>query len=164
MTTNMQIEHYLKNQPHFIGVYASNTLPHNPPVGSSLIVNYSDSNSGGSHWVAMRNLNTSNVEFFDSYGFDADQDDLILSVHTKFKDYLKKHSKNKNYKVNRINFQCSTSDVCGEYATKFIKDGLPELVKNGRVVVNPKWKQYVLKSDKCAIADRWIRHEIKLRR
>mgnify|MGYP006414622591 CR=1 FL=1 len=160
MSYDSEINYYLKPKvKHFLGCFASNQLPTNPPHGSSLIVNYSKSDQRGTHWVAMRNLNTSNVQFFDSYGFDADAEDIILSVHTNFVRYLKKNSKNNRYVHNELNLQHIESDTCGEYSAKFIKDGLP-MNKNG--VINKKWEKYV-KSNNLNKNNKMILNEIRLR-
>ena len=82
MSWDYQIRDYLKETKSFIGVFSSDTMPYKPKKNSSMIVNYSPSDISGTHWIGMRNLNTANVEFFDSYGFDADAEDIILSVHT----------------------------------------------------------------------------------
>ena len=68
---------------NFLGCYCADNLPHKPPPNSNLIANYSDSDDadGGSHWVAMINLNSDNGEptlFFDSYGGDPDFQDIVL--------------------------------------------------------------------------------------
>jgi hypothetical protein len=161
MTTNFQLEHYLINTKNFLGVFASDKLPLNPSFNSSLIVNYSKSGERGSHWVAMRGLNTNNSEYFDSYGFDPDDDDLLLGTTTKFKQYLSKNSKG-NYTVNMLNFQQLTSDVCGEYAAWFIKYGLPELSYNGKIIVNPKWRD-LIKNNNSFMNDKLIKKMVGIR-
>lgn len=157
MSFDYQIEGYLKNQEHFIGCFPADELPSNPPKGSSLIVNYSPAGDGGTHWVAMRNLGTHNAQYFDSYGFEPDSEDMILKTKTEFKKYMKHHSIGK-YKYNNVNIQSLYSDVCGEYASKFIKDGLP--IDDGRI--NHKWLSYV-RSSSADENDKRIRREIKLR-
>ena len=162
MTTNFQLEHYLRNEKGFLGCFPSNRLPKNPPSGSSLIVNYSKAGERGSHWVGMRNLNTSNVEYFDSYAFDPDDEDLLLGETTNFKEYLKTNSQNGKYTVNMLNFQSLTSDVCGEYASYFIKYGMPEMNNNGRVTINPKWKEFI-KQNNSILNDRLIKKIVGIR-
>ena len=59
---------------------------------------------------------------------------------TNFTGYLKRHTeKGGRIHVNEIELQCLEGDQCGEYAVKFILDGLP--MKRG--VVNKKWREYV---------------------
>jgi len=160
MSYDYQIESYLKSKvPHFLGCFASDELPKNPPYGSSLIVNYSKRDTAGTHWVAIHGLETNKVTFFDSYGFRPDAEDIILSVHTNFTAYLKNHSTNNTYTYNELNLQDVESDVCGEYACKFLKDGLP-MSRTG--VINKKWEKYV-KSNDTHRNDKWIKQEIMLR-
>jgi hypothetical protein len=161
MTTNFQLEHYLRNEKAFLGVFASNKLPKNVPSGSSLIVNYSKAGERGSHWVAMRGLNTHNTEYFDSYGFDPDDEDMLLGETTNFKDYLKKHSIGR-YTTNKINFQSLNSDVCGEYASWFIKYGIPEINNNGTISINPKWRDFI-KNNNSYMNDKLIKKVVGIR-
>lgn len=141
-----------------MGCFPSDKLPSNPPTGACLIANYSPSDDGGSHWVGMKNLNTHNVEYFDSYGFEPDSEDMIISVETNFKQYLKSNSTNGKYDYSNMNIQNLKSDVCGEYCCKFIRDGLP--IKKGRL--NQSWKKYV-QSNSTHENDKNIRQEIKIR-
>jgi hypothetical protein len=162
MSYDYEINNYLKSKKanHFLGCFASDELPQNPPYDSSLIVNYSKSHERGTHWVAMKHLNTNHVKYFDSYGFEPDSDDIFLSVHTLFEKYIKKHSKNnKPYENNELNLQDVEADTCGEYAVKSILDGLP-MSKSG--IINKKWTKYV-KSNDVKKNDKWILQEIKLR-
>jgi hypothetical protein len=161
MSYSGQLESYLlsKRVPGFLGVFASDQLPKNPQPGSSLIVNYSSSGQQGTHWVAMRNLNTNKPEYFDSYGMEPDDEDILLSRQTNFKGYLKSHSKGPVHR-NDIDLQHTTSNVCGEYAVKFVMDGNPMMKDNE--TINPKWKKYVL-SNSATKNDKWIKEEIKLR-
>ena len=138
MTTNYQIENYFKKNPskNFKGVYASNEISSlKLPKNSSIIVNYSPKYARGSHWIAMKHLNDKKQppEYFDSYGFIPDHDDKIIGVKTNFKDFLEDHNlSDKPIKYNNLDLQGYGSDVCGEYSTYFIKNGLPS---------NKKWKE-----------------------
>jgi hypothetical protein len=51
---------------------------------------------------------------------------------------------------------CNEGDQCGEYAVKFILDGLP--MKRG--VVNKMWREHVAKDATCGENDRMIRREV----
>ena len=162
MSTNFQLEHYLRNEKGFLGVYPSDKLPKNPPSGSSLIANYSKAGERGSHWVAMSGLNTIHTEYFDSYGFEADDDDLLLGETTSFENYLKNNSINGKYTTNKIELQSLNSDVCGEYAAWFIKYGLPELYYNNKVIVNPKWRDFI-KQNNSYMNDKLIKKLVGIR-
>ena len=92
MSSNFQIEKYMEKnfKGEFLGCFTADNLPHNPSPSSNLIANYSDGDDsdGGTHWVAMINLNSDNGEpslFFDSYGGDPDFEDIVLDKKTNFK-------------------------------------------------------------------------------
>lgn len=160
MSYDYQIEDYLKpKNKNFLGCFASDELPKNPPVNSCLIVNYSKHSQDGTHWVAMMNLNTNNVMFGDSYGFEPDGEDLLLSRQTNFHNYLIRHSNNNRYTHNEYNLQDVNSDCCGEYCCKFIIDGLPA-DRTGKV--NAKWRKYIEVNDPQK-ADKMILQEIRIR-
>jgi len=162
MTTNFQLEHYLRNERGFLGCFPSNKLPKNPPIGSSLIANYSKAGERGSHWVGMRGLNTNNCEYLDSYGFEPDDDDLLLGETTNFEEYLKNNSVNKKYTTNKIELQSLNSDVCGEFTAWFVKWGLPELFYNGKVIVNPRWRPFI-KQNNSYMNDKLIKKVVGIR-
>jgi hypothetical protein len=62
-----------------------------------------------------------------------------------------------------LNFQSLTSDVCGEYAAYFIKYGMPEMNNNnGRVSINPKWKDFIKKNNSI-LNDRMIKRIVGIR-
>lgn len=56
-----------KRIPYFRGVYMRDALPTKPLVHESFIVNLDDSQSVGTHWVAVRKRGY-NVMYYDSYG------------------------------------------------------------------------------------------------
>lgn len=62
-----QISTMLSHIPDFLGVFACDTLPHNPPSNFSLVVNTDSSDKAGIHWQAI--IVRNNVAFFfDSFG------------------------------------------------------------------------------------------------
>lgn len=162
-TYDFQLDRYIKEHAkpdtHFLGVFPHDHLPTHPPPGSSLIANYSNSNQQGTHWVALMDLNTKNVKYFDSYGFDADDLRLLLSRQSQFINYLRQHVvRGGRVHYNEMELQALEADTCGEYSVKAVLDGLPML--NG--VANPKWARY-LASDNSKTNDKMILKEIKLR-
>jgi hypothetical protein len=163
MSYDFQLEKYIaQNAPsglNFIGVFPHNLLPKNPPMGSCLIANYSNSNQNGTHWVALMDLNTSHPKYFDSYGFDSDDLRLLLSRQSSFTRYLRDHTTpGGRVHFNEFEFQALESNTCGEYAVKAILDGQPMI--DG--VINPKWSKYVT-SDNSKLNDKMILREIRLR-
>ena len=154
------LEKNMKDFNNFLGVFSSDKLPNNPPPNSSLIVNYSKSNEAGTHWVAMSGLNTNKVYFFDSYGFDPDDENLLLKTQSQFIDYIKKNiKKGGRYYINPLELQSLEADTCGEYATKFILDGMPQI--NDKI--NKKWEKYI-NSVNSKQNDIMIKKEINLRK
>ena len=144
---------------NFLGVFPHDHLPTHPPAGSCLIANYSNSYQQGTHWIAMMDLGTRAPCYADSYGFDPDDLRLLLSRQSRFIDYLKTHTaKGGRVHFNEIELQALEADTCGEYACKFVLDGLP--MKSG--VVNSKWQRYVA-SDSSKVNDAMIKKEIRLR-
>ncbi len=129
MSYDYQLEDYLRKRVKdgsFLRIFAHDLLPERVPRGSSLLVSYSNHDQEGTHWVGMRNLGTKDVEYFDCYGFDYDDLQLLLSRQTIFTGYLKWHTeKGGRIHVNENELQCLEGDQCGEYAVTFVLDGLP---------------------------------------
>lgn len=153
------LERNMKDFNNFLGVFPSDKLPKNPPKNSSLIANYSSSEQRGTHWVAISGLNTDKVFFFDSYGFDPDDENLLLSTQSQFINYIKNNmAKGGRYYINPYEFQSLAADTCGEYAVKFILDGMPQI--NDKI--NKKWDKYI-QSVNSKENDQMIKKEINLR-
>jgi len=66
---NFQIDHLLRNEKGFRGVYARDTLPKQINPHEISVVNYDKASGQGTHWVLVYN-NPKNeaVYFFDSFG------------------------------------------------------------------------------------------------
>jgi hypothetical protein len=168
MSSNIQIEDYMRKnfKGHFLGCFNADDLPNNPPPSSNLIANYSDKNDGdgGTHWVAMINLNSDNGEptlFFDSYGGDADFEDVVLNKKTNFKNYMNRHSGG-SYGHNNINIQSRDGDSCGHYAVHAIMtQSIPSLTGQKRSA-NTAWKDYTSSFNTPEENDKLIKEKIKL--
>jgi len=165
MSYDYQLYKYLESKmdpdkfKNFLGVFPSDKLPNKMPENSFLIANYSKSNQNGTHWIAISGLNSNKVEYFDSYGFDPDDENLILSTQSKFIEYIKKHmKKNGKYYINPLELQSLEADTCGEYAVKFLLDGMPQ----EKDKINKKWDKYI-NSVSSKENDKNIKQEIKLR-
>jgi hypothetical protein len=128
MTSAEQIETYLKEHKaqRFLGCFASDKLPENPPVNSSLIANIDPSTKPGSHWIALLHLNsaTQAAYFFDSYGLDEKHIDRYVNDYTNFYRYLSKYSLGA-FKRNTEDYQNMGTDVCGEYSSFAVLNGSP---------------------------------------
>ena len=168
MTTNIQLEAYVKRHPLpnavFLGCFASDQLPDTNVKNACLIINYSPDADAGTHWVAMRRLNTAMPEYFDSFGLSPDKADPILSLNTDFTDYLKQHSTFRgaggadsttgSFAYNTFDLQSwnKGQTVCGEFALAFLYNGIPKLS-------TPFWVRY-LKEPNGVKRDEMIRRYI----
>lgn len=171
MTSNIQIQNRLENVKYFQGVYASDQLPDFKllPPGSAIIVNYSPSDSGGSHWCAMLHLNDKHhiPAWYDSFAFRPDGLDSILNEHTRFDQYLKAASEHSGFegKYNRsdLEIQCASSDVCGELATfSVLQDSIPNKPDGS---VRPEWRNMIKKMNElpCEKFNHYIINLVRLR-
>tara|TARA_R110000868_G_scaffold87963_4_gene245502 strand:+ start:1621 stop:2127 length:507 start_codon:yes stop_codon:yes gene_type:complete len=168
MSSNIQIENYLKKNfdGEFLGCFNADNLPSNIPPNSNLIANYSDSgdSDGGTHWVAMINLNPDNGKptlYFDSYGGDADFEDVVLQKKTNFKNYMNRHSGG-SYARNNINIQSRDGDACGHYAVHAIMtQSIPSLTGQKRSN-NSSWKDFTSAFNTPEENDKLIKQKIKL--
>jgi len=168
MSSNIQIENYLKKNFDgcFLGCFCSDDLPHHLPPNANLIANYSekDDADNGTHWVAMINLNSDNGKpslYFDSYGGEADFEDIVLNKKTFFRDYMAKHSRG-NYAHNNINIQSRDGNACGHYAVHSIMtQSIPALTGQKRSA-NVNWKDYTSPYNSPEDNDKLIKQKIKL--
>jgi len=168
MSTNIQIENYMKKNFDgvFLGCFSADNLPNNPPPNSNLIVNYSDKgdSDGGTHWCAMINLNSDNGQptlFFDSYGGDADFQDIVLQKQTDFKRYMDRHSRG-SYARNNINIQSRDGTTCGQYCVYAIMNqSIPSLTGQKRSA-NVAWKDFTSPFNEPEDNDKLIIQKIKL--
>ena len=107
----------LKFVPTFLGVFASDELKHlriiEYPV--SLIANLDNSESDGSHWVAIR-ISNSKIELFDSLGFYPDGWSRFPSEIINF---LKTHTALRKLSISPL-FQSPNTHLCGLYCIYFI--------------------------------------------
>lgn len=168
MSSNIQIDNYMKKnfKGVFLGCFNADDLPHNPPPNSNLIANYSDKDDAdnGTHWVAMINLNPDNGQptlFFDSYGGDADFQDVVLNKQTNFKNYINRNSGG-SYARNNINIQSRDGNACGHYAVHSIMtQSIPSLNGQKRSA-NINWKDYTSPFNTPEDNDKLIKQKIKL--
>jgi hypothetical protein len=168
MSSNTEIDNYLKKhfKGNFLGCFCADELPHNPSPNSNLIANYSDRDDGdsGTHWVAMINLNSDNGQpslFFDSYGGDADFEDVVLNKKTNFKNYMNRHSRG-SYAHNNINIQSRDGNACGHYCVHAIMtQSIPSLTGQKRSA-NIHWKDFTSAFNTPEENDALIKKLIKL--
>lgn len=53
-TTTLQLLHWMRFDPTFIGVFSLDTIPHVNEIISGFIVNTDTANLPGQHWIAVR--------------------------------------------------------------------------------------------------------------
>ena len=87
-------------------------LVRNLPV--SYVFNTDNSESPGSHWVAVY-LTESRVEYFDSYGFPPTR----LMLGNKLISFLHRQSKRIHFNAERL--QSPNTAVCGQYCVLFLQ-------------------------------------------
>ena len=106
----MQIMCTLKNVKRFIGVYASDLIPHSITESGCLILNTDTHTEKGTHWLAIYLQPKSySAYYFDSYGLRP-----YLPSVCKF---LKRNCLLWNY--NNIQLQGLTTTLCGHYCCLF---------------------------------------------
>lgn len=167
-TTNEQLERKCRGVPGFLGVFSADNLPRVVPPDASLIANYSNQSEPGTHWIAILHLNdrSRQPEFFDSFGFPPDGENVILGTTAKFDKYMKYMSVRAGaggkYLYNKLNMQCSRADVCGEYAAWAIqKQTLPENMRTG--AIKPEWKQILNLTTTCQQSDELVKRRVGIR-
>ena len=131
MSSTNQLERWahthINKSRGFIGVFASDKLPdpNEVEIPMACIANYDPANLSGSHWVAVL-IQPSSIYWFDSYGFDADQPDLLIGHQTHFREWLsclcQRLGLNK-YEYNRVDLQSLHETTCGLWALYFVKYG-----------------------------------------
>jgi len=167
-SSNTQINNYMAKhfKGDFLGCFSADNLPHNPPPSSNLIANYSNSDDedGGSHWVAMINLNPDNGQptlFFDSFGGSPDFEDTVLDKQTNFKRYMDRHSGG-SWARNNINIQSASGDECGHYAVwAILNQSIPSLTGQKRSA-NRAWRDFTSPFNTPEENDKLIRQKVKL--
>ena len=109
---NIEIMRLLKRHPVtrsvFVGVYASDTLPHHPRWRRpcAYIANTDPISQPGEHWVAFF-FGKMNVEYFDSFG---------NRPLPPFQDFMNTW----DYDMNNLQIQSSLANTCGQHCIYYI--------------------------------------------
>lgn len=69
----------------FKGVFPCDELPKNFTLPAAFVINLSKHNSRGSHWVGLFIDKQRNAEYFDSFGFQPNQSEIIQFIKLKSK-------------------------------------------------------------------------------
>lgn len=111
--TNIDIKNILQPfQIHgiFKGVFPCDSLPSTFSLPAAFIINLSEHNSRGSHWVGLFIKRNKEAEYFDSFGFPPLQSHIqhFIQLNTK------------NLTFNSKQLQHIISNKCGKYVILFI--------------------------------------------
>lgn len=94
----------------FKGVFPCDMLPKRISVPAGFIINLSNHNSRGSHWVALYINEHREAEYFDSFGFPPRQKEII--------QFIKLNSRSLSFNNKQI--QHISSNKCGKFVILFI--------------------------------------------
>ena len=112
MLDNIFINNYLKIVPNFKGVFSSNEISNlNLKPNCCIIVNFSNNNEKGSHFIVIFNKNNTMI-YFDP-----------LNIKKQFiPKNIKKYLKNSHRKIKYLNcnIQSFNSTYCGFFCIGFI--------------------------------------------
>jgi len=112
-----QINCILANTPHYLGCFAQDELSslsiRSLPV--YLIINFDNSYSRGTHWIALR-IDKRRLEIFDPLGFNSQR---WPSTPHLLLDFLHKFSVNRQIYTSR-EIQPYSSTLCGFYCIFFV--------------------------------------------
>ena len=112
MASSYEIEYFFKDNPHFIGCFASDNLPKNKlKLPCSLIINTDPQTKKGDHWLGVK-LTQNKGYYFDSFGLGIVNQNII----NFFKQYYTKVT------VNNECIQHHSSEKCGLYCIAFINN------------------------------------------
>ena len=111
MTTSLEINSLLRDDPYFMGCFPSDKLPAiDSHLPRSIIINTQPSEGNGEHWIAIV-MTRKNCFNFDSFGCPIIEMDIIK--------YLSKYYQKVVY--SNICVQHVMSEKCGEFCMGFVK-------------------------------------------
>ena len=108
--SNFKINEILKNNKSYIGTFSKNNVPI-LKNNHSTIVNLADSNDIGTHWIAMKFMN-SKLFYFDSHRIPY------------IPDIVRKKYPNSKIITNIYRIQSNSSDECGKFCIMFIQSNI----------------------------------------
>ena len=115
---NKFLENYPILKPHYLGIFAIDTLPKFIKLRQFLICNTDSSSGPGQHWFVLFRYSVSELECFDSLGVGDDRQTFLRSV--KFRGIRELH-------YNQSPVQLPTSTTCGHFCLFFIFERLHNL-------------------------------------
>lgn len=112
MSTTLQLENFMKNDPYFLGVFSIDKLPIKlVPRPGKLIVNLDPSYLEGSHWIAL---------FFPRNGPGIYFDSFANHPPERIETFLERNSP-RGYLINTAKVQEYWSDNCGLFCIQFLR-------------------------------------------
>ena len=116
--TNIELERYASDIPHFRGVFMRDTLPKRIRKNERGIINLDSSKNQGSHWISYARVQkTKNskpiVYYFDSFG--------DLKPTSEMVKYFKSNGKDVDIKYNHKQYQSYGTSNCGQLCLKFLR-------------------------------------------
>ena len=110
MTSNLEINAHLRDDPHFMGCFPSDNLPEiDNHLPRSIIINTQPAEGGGEHWIAIV-MTRKSCFYFDSFGCPI--------IELDIKKYLSKYYMKVVY--SDICIQHVMSVKCGEFCIGFV--------------------------------------------
>lgn len=107
--TNIQIDHYLQDEPKFAGCFSLDQLPKRISMNHGYIINLDKSTGPGTHWVAVWTGKTNTI-YFDSFGVGPATEII------KFMQTINKPMFFNSYQVQNID-----SEACGFFCMFFLE-------------------------------------------
>ena len=94
---------------HYLGVFPANKIPNYMPPNSCAIINNKNHYEMGEHWIALHMNRNDVLEFYDSYGMNAN-----------FYKLTRKLPRHRRILYNKRHLQHLLSTVCGYYCLHFL--------------------------------------------
>lgn len=109
----ISIREYIR--PHqrqnvFKGVFPCDSMPHSFRLPAAFVINLSQHDEPGTHWVALYISETGSAYYFDSFG--------VKPSNFHINAFIKAHAKNVVYNMKQL--QHITSNKCGRFCCVFI--------------------------------------------
>lgn len=94
----------------FKGVFPSDSMPHRFRLPAAFVINLSQHDEPGSHWVALFISESGNAYYFDSFG--------MKPSNFHINAFIKTHAKSVRY--NTAQLQHISSNKCGRFCCVFV--------------------------------------------
>ena len=108
--SNFKINEILKNNKNYIGTLSKNNVP-KLKNNQSIIVNLANSYDKGTHWIAIKFVDT-HLFYFDSYGIRF------------IPDVIRKKYPDDKIITNIYTIQSNSSNECGKFCIMFIQSNI----------------------------------------